>query len=140
MSFFELMIVIVIISIVGMFAIPGLLDATEEYRLTAVASRVVGVMGNTRILAVTRNKNYRVNVSTTGTYLVQENDSGNNWTTEDSYELPTGFSFSTSGSIVVFQPRGNATPETTLTITNPNGTARQVVVKVSGRSYAQASP
>ena len=136
MSMFEILIVIMIISIVGMFAIPALLDETEEYRLTAVAGQVVGAMNNARVLALTRNTDYRVNVSTTDTYLVEENDSGA-WTTEDTYELPAGFTFTTSGSIIEFHSRGNATPVATLTITNPNGTTRDVVVELSGRSYAQ---
>ena len=133
---FELMIVIFIISAISMVAIPQLMVAREEYRLTAVAGQVVGAMSNARILSVSRNTDYRVNVSDIDTYLIQEDVSGT-WTTEFTYDLPSGYTFGTSGAINEFHSRGNATPVATLTITNPNGTTRDVVVEVSGRSYSQ---
>jgi type II secretory pathway pseudopilin PulG len=136
MSMFELLIVIAIIGAVSAVALPQLVEARDEYRLTAVAGQVVGAMNNARILSVSRNIDFRVNVSDTDTYLVQGDVSGT-WTTENSYDLPTGYSFGTSGSINEFHSRGNATPVVTLTITNLNGTTRDVVVEVSGRSYSQ---
>ena len=135
MSQFELLVVLMIVVILGMIAVPEMIQAAEDYRLTAVAGEVSGVMGHARIRSVTANTDFRVNVATTSTYLVQEDVSGT-WTTRDSYTLPDDFLFSTSGTIVVFKPRGNATPATTFTITNPNGVTRDVVVTLSGRSYA----
>jgi Tfp pilus assembly protein FimT len=139
MTQFELLVVLMIVVILGMIAIPEMIQAAEDYRLTAVAGQVSGVMGHARIQSVTGNTDFRVNVATTSTYLIQEDVSGT-WTTRDSYELPDGFLFSASGSIVVFQPRGNATPATTLTIVNPNGVTRYIKVSLSGRSYATTTP
>lgn len=136
MTMLELSIVIFIISAVSMVAIPRLIEARDEYRLVAVAGEVVGIMNNARVLSITQNADFRVNVSTTDTYLVEEDDSGT-WVSEGTYALPQGYTFSTSGSIIQFHSRGNATPVATLTIQNPNGTTRNVVVELSGRSYSQ---
>jgi len=135
MSMLELVIVVAIISAISVVAVPQLLDVREDYRLIAVAGEVVGVMNNTRILSVSRNTDMRVNVSASGTYLVQADDGS--WTTESTYTLPDGFTFSTTGAIMQFHPRGNATPVASVQIINPNGNTRNVVVELSGRSYSQ---
>ena len=128
--------VIVVILIATALALPGLRDAQDEYRLTAAAGEVVGYLNNARVLAVTRNTDQRLMVSSPSTYLVQE-EINNVWTTQDTITMPTGFTIGTNGAIAEFHPRGNATPVATFTITNPDGNTKQVVVEVSGRSYSQ---
>ena len=134
-TLFELLIVVAIIGAMSMVAIPQLLDAREDYRLTATASSLAGNCANARILAVTRNSGIRVTVVNATTYVLQQKIGGV-WTTQESYELPPDFTIAATGN-VEFQPRGNATPQTTFTITNPNGRTRSVVVETSGRAHAQ---
>jgi Tfp pilus assembly protein FimT len=146
----ELVVVLFVIMAVSTVAIPRLTEAWDDYRLTAVTGSVSGVMARARVLSVSRNEDIRVYVSDTSTYELQTESSPGTWTTlvrnpdadaadqvSESYQLPGGFLFGAAGSINEFHSRGNATPVATLTVTNPNGTTRDIVVELSGRSYTQ---
>jgi prepilin-type N-terminal cleavage/methylation domain-containing protein len=132
----ELTIGLGIMLLVSSLALPRLVDVTEEYRLTAVAREVAGNVANARIRAIVENADYRVIVSDSTTYLLQEEVAGS-WTDRASYEMPPNFTIGSSGSVVEFHRWGNATPVATLDITNKNSTVAQVVTATSGRSYVQ---
>ncbi len=134
MSMLELMIVMMIIIVVAAVSLPSFLEARDNYRLTAVSSAVSLNLSSARILAITRNADVRVYIISSTNYELQE-DTGS-WTTEESHDLPTGYTIA-ADSYAEFHYRGNATPVTTFTITDPNGLAKQVVVETSGRSYVQ---
>ncbi len=138
MSMFELLIVLSIIMVIMAMALPQMFSVREDYRLTAVATELVGYASNARILAITENSDFRVTVIDSDTYAIQEDISGT-WTTDASYDLPSGFSIAPANAneTAEFHSRGNATPVTTFTITNPNNNTRDVVVSLSGRVNAQ---
>ena len=136
MSLLELMVVVGIIAAVGVVALPQLADVQENYRLEALAREVSGNLSNARILAVTENVDHRIKVSDTTTYVREEQGTGT-WTTEETYDLPTGFTIGTTGAIAEFESRGNASTTATFVITNPNGLTANVVVETSGRSHVQ---
>ena len=136
MSLFELIVVIVIIGAVSIVAVPQLTDARENYRLTAVAQQVSGNLSNPRILSITENSDYRVRIAGTDSYVVEEEVVGV-WTNRSTYGMPVGFTISTTGAIVEFHYRGNATPTDTFTLTNPDNNTRDVVTTTSGRTYVQ---
>lgn len=133
MSMFELMIVLSIIMVIMAMALPQMFSVREDYRVRAVATELAGYASNARILAITENTDFRLALIDSDTYAVQEDISGT-WTTDTSYDLPTGYSVTVDGS-AEFHSRGNATTAapTTFTITNPNGTTRTVEVSLSGR-------
>ena len=135
-TLFEMMISLAIMSIMGMIAIPQLIEATKEYRLTAIAREVSGNISNTRILAITQNTDYRVLVSGSDTYIVQEDVAGT-WTDRTTFTMPDGFTIGADGSVVEFHRWGNAAPVATFSITNENSTVAQVVTATSGRSHVQ---
>ncbi len=135
-SMLEVLIVIGVILIITVVALPSLIDASDEYRLTAVAGQVVGNLNNARIRAINRNDDYRMTISSTTRYTLQAYVSST-WTTEDSYDLPAGFTIGTNGTLVEFHARGNATPYRVFQITNPNGDTKDVIVELSGRIHAQ---
>ena len=133
---FEVLIVVMILAIVGMAALPQLLETRDNYRLTAVASELTGNITNARIMSITRNVDVRVTTLSTTSYVLQQAN-GNNWTTQET--MATGFTLAPANpeETAVFHSRGNACPVTTFTITNPNSLTRQVVVEASGRIHAQ---
>ncbi len=121
-----------------MAALPQLLETRDNYRLTAVASELTGNITNARIMSITRNVDVRVTTLSTTSYVLQQAN-GNNWTTQETHTMATGFTLAPAnpGETAVFHSRGNASPVTTFTITNPNSLTRQVVVEASGRIHAQ---
>lgn len=136
MSLLELLMVVGIIGAIGVVALPQLAGVQENYRLDALAREVSGNLSNTRILAVTENVDHRIKVSSTTTYVLEEQGT-NTWTEEDSFDMPVGFTIGTTGAIAEFESRGNASTTATFVITNPNGLTANVVVETSGRSYVQ---
>jgi Tfp pilus assembly protein FimT len=92
MNFFELLIVLTIIMVIMAIALPQMLNLREDYRLTVVDSELVGYASNARILAITKNSDFRVTVFDSDTYAIQEDISGT-WTTDSSYDLPGGFQY-----------------------------------------------
>lgn len=135
-TLFEMLIGLAVMSIMGMIAIPRLVSVTEDYRLDALAREVTGNITNARILSITHNADYRVIVSGTDTYILQEDVSGT-WTDRESYTMPEGFTIGDDGDAVEFHRWGNASPVATFDITNENSNVVQVVTATSGRSYVQ---
>lgn len=132
MSFIEIIVVVALISAVGMIAIPQLMDAQENYRLIAVGSDLMARLQEARILAISRNREHRVRVSSAITYVIERSS----WTQEGSTQtLPPGFTMTATTS-AVFKTRGNA-DGATYTITNANGKVREVIVETSGRIHAR---
>lgn len=135
-TLFELMIGITIMLVVGGAALPHLLEVTEEYRLTAVAREVTSNIATARIRAITENADYRIFVSDSTTYLMQEDVAGT-WTDRATFEMPPNFTIGDDGAVVEFHRWGNAAPVATFDVTNKNNTVAQVVTATSGRSYVQ---
>jgi len=135
-SLFELVIGLAIILVMSLIALPQLVDVVEEYRAAAVAREVAGNIANARIRSITENSDYRIVVSDSETYALEEDVAGT-WTSRATYEMPTGFTIGTSGDYVEFHRWGNATPAATFDVTNRNSTVVQVVTATSGRSYVQ---
>ena len=123
-------------AVLGVVALPQLRSAQSDYRLTSVANDVIGQLNQARIMAITRNADFRVSVTSSTTYAVEQETSANVWTTISSFTMPTGFTISASAT-GEFHSRGSANPNGTFTITNPNSKTRQVLVDPSGRIYAQ---
>ena len=134
MSMLELMIVMMIIMVIAAVSLPSFMEARDNFRLTAVSSDLASNLSSARILAITRNADVRVYIVSSTSYELQE-DTGS-WTTEESHDLPTGYTIAAS-TYAEFHYRGNATPVTTFTVTNPNGLTKTVVVETSGRAYVQ---
>lgn len=136
MSMIELLVVILAITVISATALPQLMDARESYRLTAEASDLITRLSNARIMAITRNADFRIAVTSSTAYAIQQETAPNTWAAIESFTMPTGYTITTTGS-AEFHSRGNATPTGTYTITNSNSETRDVVVTTAGRAYAQ---
>ncbi len=135
-SAIELLLVVSVMAILGAVALPQVRNAQADYRLTSTANDVIGQLNQARIMAITRNADFRVSVTSSTAYAVQQETSTNVWTTISSYTLPTGFTI-TATNTGEFHSRGTASPNGTFTVTNSNSKTRQVLVDPSGRVYAQ---
>ena len=76
-------------------------------------------MQSARIHAVTRNRDCRINVTSSSTYAVE--CQGSTWETIETVSLPRGMTVSASAR-PEFHERGNVAPTATITVWNSQGT------------------
>jgi Tfp pilus assembly protein FimT len=130
MSLLESCTALAIISSCVIFAAPSLLRAREDYQLNVVARQVAGRMLRARIIAISRNRDCRIRVTSATSYAIECQDPG--WQAHETIQLPTGFSISASAS-PQFHMRGNVAPAATLTVRGARSKTRRVVVNITGR-------
>jgi Tfp pilus assembly protein FimT len=130
MSLLESCVAVAIISTAAMVAVPSLVRAREIYELEATARQVAGKMQSTRILAVSRNRDCRVRVTTDVSFLIECEDSF--WLTEESVVLPRGFRITANAS-PRFHRHGNASPTATISVWDSRSRSKRVIVNITGR-------
>jgi len=130
MSLLESCVVVAIISIAAVVAVPSLVRSREIYELDATARQVAGKMQSARILAVSRNRDCRVRVTSEVSYLIECEDPL--WVTEESIVLPRGIRIAANAS-PRFHRRGNASPTATISISDSRSRSRRVIVNIAGR-------
>ena len=133
----ELAIVVFIISAMSLLALPELLNARENYRLLSVAQEISGNLATARIRSINENADFRIRVDTATLYVLEEETAPGTWTERAAFEMPDGYTLTTSAGAIEFHFRGNATPVATLTVQNPNNLTRDIVTSTSGRSSVQ---
>src|SRR6185295_17444877 len=94
MSLTESLIAVAIMAITMAISTPSLLRARETYELQAAARMVESRMQSARILAVTRNRDCRINVTSPVTYVVE--CQGTAWQTIETITLPRGITVTAS--------------------------------------------
>ncbi|HYR86549.1 MAG TPA: hypothetical protein VE422_20850 [Terriglobia bacterium] len=130
MTLLESCVAVAIVSIAAMAAVPSLIRAREIYELDATARQVAGKMQSTRILAVSRNRDCRVRVTSEVSFLIECEDSS--WRTEESVVLPRGFRITANAS-PRFHRRGNASPTATISLWDSRSRSKRVIVNITGR-------
>lgn len=130
MTLLESCVTITIISVTAIVAVPSLVRARENYQLDATARQVAGNMQSARIKALNRNRDCRVRVTASVSYVIECEDPF--WKTEENVVLPRGFRISANAS-PQFHRRGNASPTATITVFNSQGRSRRVIVNITGR-------
>ena len=133
-SLVEFLIGFLIIATVCVFTMPSLVRAEKTYKLIGAANEVQSRLQFARIQAVNRNADHRIRVVSSLNYVL-ERRSGGSWVVQETYTIATGYSISAAGT-AEFHSRGNATPVTNFTITNPRSETRQVDVETSGFIHA----
>jgi type IV fimbrial biogenesis protein FimT len=129
----ELMAAIGVASILMAIAIPSFLSTLPGLRLTDAARQIATDLQQIRMKAIAQNIPYQISFSTS-TYVLQKcngsctNDSGN-------IALPEGITV-TASTAPQFQPRGTATADATITLSNGSSSTR-VCVKTVGRVNIQ---
>ena len=130
MSLLESLVSIGIISTVVIFAVPSLIKARENYQLDAVARQVAGKMQGTRIKAISRNRDCRIRVSSSTSYVVECQYP--EWRADETVVLPNGFRITATAS-PEFHIRGNVAPTATLTVWDKYSKTKRVIVNITGR-------
>ena len=134
MSLTESLIAVAIMAITMAISTPSLLRAREIYELQAAARMVESRMQSARILAVTRNRDCRINVTSPATYVVE--CQGTAWQTIETITLPRGITV-TASARPEFHERGSVAPTATVTVWNRSGGNLRVIVNVNGRVRIQ---
>ena len=115
-------------------AIPSLFRVRESYELQSAARMVESRMQSARIHAVTRNRDCRINVTSTTSYAME--CQGSTWETIESVTLPRGLTV-TASARPEFHERGTVAPTATITVWNSLGKSLRVIVNINGRVRIQ---
>jgi Tfp pilus assembly protein FimT len=134
MSLSESCVALAIMSATMMIAVPSLVRSREDYLLGATARQVASHLHSTRIKAVSRNRDCRMNVQSSTTYVIECEDPA--WRTVEQIAMPRGMVISANAR-PEFHRRGNVSPMATITIRNDNGREKRVVVNITGRVRIQ---
>ncbi len=131
----EILVAMGILGILAGFAIPHWSSLLSGYRLNAAARQVAVELHSARNRAMAQYRRFKVVFTTSSTYTIQrEQAPGLKVYTVISgpKRLPSGIT-AEANRTPVFQTRGNASPGATITLTNSEGTIKEVVVHLTGR-------
>jgi len=121
---------VAILSTVILFTAPSLIRARQNYELDSVARQVAGKMQWTRLKAISRNRDCRIRVISSTSYVVECQYAS--WRTDETVMLPRGFTVAANAS-PEFHQRGNVAPSATLTIADSHSNSKRVIVNITGR-------
>jgi prepilin-type N-terminal cleavage/methylation domain-containing protein len=133
----ELIVTIGIGALLMGIAIPSFLSWLPTLRLSDGARQVAIELQEARMKAISQSTRFRLNFTTTTSYLVERFNTGTNAfeTESGAFNLPQGIT-ATAGATSEFQPRGTANitvGNATITFTNVNGDTSQVQINAVGR-------
>jgi Tfp pilus assembly protein FimT len=134
MTLLESCIAVVIISVTTVVAIPSLLRARESYELESIARQVAGNLQSARVKALSRNRDYRVRVTSQATYAIEREDPP--WKIDEALLVSSGFHVTANAS-PQFHRRGNVSPAATFIVWSPSGRSKQIIVNITGRIRIQ---
>jgi prepilin-type N-terminal cleavage/methylation domain-containing protein len=133
----ELMIALVIFGMLAVLSVPAFSKFLQTWRLNGEIDQLAGFLQRARSAAVTKNTTtiFKFKMSN-GTYYYFEDDNANGVRDNNEYqssirELPTSIAFDTyslSGPIVIFEPRGNANEDGAIVLKNQRQRTRQVSI------------
>ena len=130
MSLVETCTGVAIVSAIVFFAAPSLIRARENYQLDQTTRQVARQMQWTRIKAISRDRDCRLRVISTTSYVIECKESA--WAVDETVTLPAGFQI-TASATPQFHKRGNASPAATITIWDRRFNSKSVVVNITGR-------
>ena len=129
-TLFEVCLSIAIIGIFAMMAVPSINRAQQSFGLTAIAHEVRTELHRARILAIVRNEDCRLHVTSSIEYRVECQTPA--WVPIQLYEMRTGYTVRANNR-PEFHPLGNVGPMATITVSNAVGEERRIIVSRSGR-------
>lgn len=129
-SLIETCLVVAIVVTLTAIALPQMIEARQTFGLLAVAGQVRSELHRTRSLAIVRNQDCRLRVTSPVTYLIECQTP--QWMSISFHQLDTGFTIAANNR-PEFHPLGNAGPMGTITIWNERGANRRLIVGRSGR-------
>lgn len=130
-TLFETLIALFILTAVSVLAIPPIDQARRRAEFAAVTQRVTAQLHETRSLALSRDQDCRLRVTTETSYIVECQTTAD-WQTVGSHALPAGYSVAANNA-PEFHPLGNVAPMATIRLLNEKGEEMRVIVSRSGR-------
>ena len=134
MSLTESCIAAAVISASMAIALPSLNRASAVYKLRAAAQETASRMQSARISAIARNRDCRMAVTSSVSYVIECQDAS--WYVIDRVSVPEGITVEANAR-PEFHRRGNVSPTATFTLRNRHGAVRRVIVNVNGRVRIQ---
>lgn len=127
----ELMVVMAIIAIMGLFMAPSIGEWVKNYRIRQTARDIASTLQLAKMQAVSARQTYAVNFTlTNGTYQINPGGSAS--------QVPKGVTIATgSAASISFNPDGTSPINGTITINNTQGKQYQVSVSATGRIQIQ---
>lgn len=129
-SLIETCVVLALVVSLTAIALPPMMEARQNYGLLAVAGQLRSQLYRTRSLAIVRNQDCRLRVTSAVTYLIECQTP--QWSPIAFHQLDTGFTIAANNR-PEFHPLGNVGPMATITIWNERGANRRLIVGRSGR-------
>lgn len=138
LSVLELLTAILIASVLSGTALLGYGRMLADWRLNAAVRQVVMELKVTRSRAITENTGQRIRFDVPSSlYQRQRREASSNYADVGApISLPDGIEAidcTARDDTVTFQPRGHASSFGTITLRNPEGTERRIVVDMAGR-------
>ena len=130
MTLLESSVAVAILSVTAIVAVPPLIRARESYELDSTARQVAGNLQSARVKALSRNRDYRVRVTSPVTYAIEREDP--TWKLDEALLVPRGFRITANAS-PQFHRRGNTSPTGTITVWSPSGRSKKIIVNITCR-------
>jgi prepilin-type N-terminal cleavage/methylation domain-containing protein len=139
-SLLEILVVISILAIAGMFAVPHLVDWRTNLRLRSAVNELKGDLESARASAAKDNRQVYVElVPAESKYKITYEDSGGNFIPIKQEQLPAGIiintahgSYSVTGNRTSFNSRGGA-DNCTIVLTNQKGKSKRITISIIGK-------
>ena len=114
--------------------LPALNRTMDIYRLQSAAFSVAATMQSARIAAINRSRDCRISVTSATTYGIECEEGS--WRRIQGFTMPRHITIEANAR-PEFHRRGNVSPTATLTLRNPSGAVRRVIVNLNGRVRIQ---
>jgi prepilin-type N-terminal cleavage/methylation domain-containing protein len=133
----EVLIVIGLLAILGGVALLGYRPMLSRLRLNEAARQVVMDLKMVRVSAIAESADHRVHFAVPGATYQRERKLGSSY---EAVGPPTPLPFGVRvidctavGSSITFRPRGHASTFGSVTLLDPEGEERRIVVDIAGR-------
>ncbi len=126
----ETCMVAAVIGVLSVISVPSFVRAQQRFVLSSTAYEVRSELHRARILAITRNQDCRLRVTSPNTYLVECQTPA--WVSVRLIYVPVGVSISANNR-PEFHPMGNVGPMASITVWNESGDRRKIIVSRGGR-------
>lgn len=139
----ELLIAIAIFGILASIAVPNGISWRNNAQFNAAVREVKGAMGNAKMAAIRSNLRARLQfVDNTNGFTIQHLDRTGTWNVVSSFQLGPEIQVSSNftSDRLTFNNRGMVVPTGRVTIRNPQGSCRQIVVSSVGSSRVEQCP
>jgi type II secretory pathway pseudopilin PulG len=130
MSLVEAGLVVAVIAVLSLILIPPVNEAQQSFGLTAAALQVRTELHRARILAITRNQDCRLRVTSPRSYLIECQTP--DWIPIAFHDLPESYTVAANNR-PEFHPLGNVGPMATITVSDAAGRRMRLIVSRSGR-------